>query len=359
MVQLPLVHDVVPTLASALQLVPQPPQLVGVVMFTSQPLLTVLSQLRNPAAHVSSHIPILQPALVVFALPVQSVEQLPQVAGSVMLVSQLVPFMSQSRWVLAHVSTRQLPVAHVAVAFAMAHVVPQLPQLLRERVLVSQPSAMSPLQFAKPAAQVIWHMPLVHVPPVVLGRPVQLLSQVPQVAAWVMSVSQSVSSASQSAVPLGHAPTRHRPAEQTGVVESQTVPQAPQLLGSSARLSQRPSSLQSSLPGLHPARRQVPVSQVPTPLLNVHVELHAPQSVVVSSGVSQPSTSSPLQSAKPASQPPLSAASSIRQVPVDPDTSHRWVATLGKSQTMPHMPQLSGSSSSASHPVSARPSQSL
>lgn len=155
MVQLLLVHDVMPTLASALQLVPQPPQLVGVVMLTSQPLPAWLSQLRKPGEQVSSHIPLLQPAPVVLGRPVQSLVQLPQLAGSVMLVSQLVPFMSQSRWVLAQVSTRQLPVAQVAVAFAMAQVVPQEPQLLRVRVFVSQPSVTSPLQFAKPVAQVI------------------------------------------------------------------------------------------------------------------------------------------------------------------------------------------------------------
>ena len=183
MVQLLLVHDVMPTLASAAQLLPQAPQLVSVAMSTSQPLPTMLSQLRKPGEQVSSHSPPLQPAPVVLSRPVQTLSQAPQLAGSVTLVSQLVPFMSQSRCVSAHVSTTQLPVLQLAVAFAMAQVVPQAPQLLRERVSVSQPSATSPLQFAKPVAQVIWHVPLVHVAPVVLGRPVQSLSQVPQVAA--------------------------------------------------------------------------------------------------------------------------------------------------------------------------------
>lgn len=144
------------TLGSAAQLVPHPPQLAVVLIATSQPSLTVPLQSRKPEAQVNAQVPfVLQPAPDVFGLPMQLLVQLPQVAGCEMLVSQLVLFMSQSRCVDAHVSTKQVPVLHVAVAFAIEQVTPQPPQLPKVRVLVSQPSAMSPLQFAKPVAHVI------------------------------------------------------------------------------------------------------------------------------------------------------------------------------------------------------------
>jgi hypothetical protein len=150
-----IVQVAIATLASVAQLLPQLPQLAGVLMFTSQPLVGVMSQSRNPAPHVNEQLPLLQPAPVVFGLPVQSLAQVPQLAGSDRFVSQLVLSLLQSSCVDAHVSTKQMPVAQVGVALAIEQVVPHVPQDVSVRVLASHPSEASPLQFANPVLHVI------------------------------------------------------------------------------------------------------------------------------------------------------------------------------------------------------------
>jgi len=86
--------------------------------------------------------------------------------------------------------------------------------------------------------------------------------------------------------------------------------------------------LQSSKSALHIPIAQVSVAQVAVAFARMHGVMHAPQSVRVSIGVSQPSLVMPLQSAKP----PLHEASTQRPVA-------QLAVAPGIAQGMPHVPQ--------------------
>ena len=58
----------------------------------------------------------------------------------------------------------QLPLAHVAVAFARLHPTPQPPQLVSVLSGVSQPFDTTPSQLPQPVAhETIWQLPVPHV----------------------------------------------------------------------------------------------------------------------------------------------------------------------------------------------------
>lgn len=80
--QVPLVpHAAAATLVSDAQFTPHMPQLLVVLSAASQPSFCMPLQLPKPAMHVNEHVPLLQPAPVVFGLPAQLLPQVPQLLG--------------------------------------------------------------------------------------------------------------------------------------------------------------------------------------------------------------------------------------------------------------------------------------
>lgn len=111
--------------------VPQPPQLFGSVAGgASQPLPGFLSQSRKPASHAPRpHAPALQTGVALMV--VQTVPQVPQLAGSVAVAASqpLIASMSQSKKPALQVPTVQEPPAvHAGVAFGTSHGVQDVPQ---------------------------------------------------------------------------------------------------------------------------------------------------------------------------------------------------------------------------------------
>lgn len=105
---------------------------------------------------MNEHAPPLQPAPVVFGLPVQSLAHVPQLVGVVSAASQpLPPMLSQSPKPVEHVPRSQLPLVQTDVAFGREQAFPHMPQLLTAPRSVSQPLDMLPSQFAKPLLHVI------------------------------------------------------------------------------------------------------------------------------------------------------------------------------------------------------------
>jgi hypothetical protein len=127
----------------------------------------------------------------------------------------------------------QAPVAWSSVA----QLVPQAPQFAVSFCpSTSQPSAGLMLQCKKPAWQVLPQAPLTQVA-VVFGPAPQALAQAPQFfASESVFVSHPLAtSASQSAVPAGHATSLHAPDTQATVplaAMGQALPQAPQFVRS-------------------------------------------------------------------------------------------------------------------------------
>jgi hypothetical protein len=86
--------------------------------------------------------------------------------------------------------------------------------------------------------------------------------------------------------------------------------------------------LQSAKPALHDEIRQEPVEHVSVALARLHVLPHAPQSVSVSSGVSQPLSASPSQS-------PCLESHANPQSPA----AHVVLASGGATHALLHAPQ--------------------
>jgi hypothetical protein len=134
-----------------------------------------------------------------------------------------------------------------AVQIPLLQTVPQAPQSLGSTSrLASQPLAGLPSQSAKPRLQVAMHVPPVQVE-VALGEE----QTVPQAPQWLGSLAVLVSQPlaglpSQSVKPTLQVASWHWPAVHTAVplAKEQTVPQAPQWLGSLPVLVSQP------LPGL-------------------------------------------------------------------------------------------------------------
>lgn len=117
---------------------------------------------------------------------------------------------------------------------------PQPPQCSRSLVmLVSQPSAASPLQSAKPEGHVVVHRPPTQLCPTAHATP-----HAPQCAALVLvSLSQPLASLpSQLAKVPRHMPSLHAPATQVGMAlaNEHTVPHAPQCCVSERGSTQDP-----------------------------------------------------------------------------------------------------------------------
>ena len=137
---------------------PQPPQLLTVKIFVSQPLLSLLSQLMKPAAQLGVHAnepgepeQVVPPCALLQALP--HAAQLLTVPSVVSQPAAAV----QSAKPAAQLPMVQVPVAHEAPALGNPQGTPQFPQSVKVVTLVSQPLAGLLSQLLKPAAHVGAH----------------------------------------------------------------------------------------------------------------------------------------------------------------------------------------------------------
>jgi hypothetical protein len=174
----------------------------------------------------------------------------------------------QLRKAPVHAATLHTPLLHVELAFAAVHTFPQVPQLFTSvLLLISQPFAAMPSQFAKPALQVA----TAHVPAVHEGVPFAVLQVSPQVPQLPTDVSVLVSQPfvgllSQLPKPALQDATPHAPPTQAAVplVVVHAVPQAPQFPTLVARLVSQPllaSLSQSPKPALQ-VKPHAPAAQV-------------------------------------------------------------------------------------------------
>jgi hypothetical protein len=187
--QTPAVQVVEPL--ALVQPLPQAPQCAVVLFrFVSQPLLrALLSQLPQPALQTMAHAPAEQEALPLVVL--HGALQEPQWVRLVwVFVSQ--PFVatpSQLPQPLEQVPSVQTPLTQVSPAFGRSQSFPQPPQWVRlVLVLASQPLAALPSQSAVPGAQVRLQA---QVPLLQTGVPVgqlQGLPQVPQCSVLVVTL---------------------------------------------------------------------------------------------------------------------------------------------------------------------------
>ncbi len=307
-----------------------------VLVFTSQPLLGLLSQSRKPALHTKEHPPEAHTGEA-FAGAVQTVPQAPQLRGSVWVLVQLPAHsVSPEAQVARHTPAEQTCPAPQALLHA--------PQLARSLwVFTSQPFTALPSQLAKPVSQVVsWHAPLVHADAPLEKR--QVKPQAPQLLTLVSAVSQPLPALpSQSPKPALHW-NAQRPA-QKGVAlagRAQALPQAPQFAGSLARSRQAP--VQSVWPETQVATQAPAAQRCPAP----QALPQAPQ-LALSAWVftSQPFIALLSQLAKPWAHAPR-AQPELTQLPL----------ALAKLQRTPQPPQLVSASRLVSQPFVASPSQS-
>ena len=124
----------------------------------SQPSARPFTQSAWPALQLMPQVAALHVALPPFAL--HCVVHAPHVSGFDKSASQ--PFLglpSQSAKPAAHLLIAHSWCWQLAVALVSAHAEPHAPQLSSVLRSVSQPSLGSPLQSAKPEAQIGWHSP--------------------------------------------------------------------------------------------------------------------------------------------------------------------------------------------------------
>ncbi len=175
-------------------------------------------------------------------------------------------------------------------------------------VLISQPFATLLSQLAKPASQLIAHVPLMHE-----GVPLFVLHPAPQLPQCSTLVFKFVSqpfdaTPSQSPKPMLHDTIVQPPFEQPAVAfgKLHTVPHAPQLFTFVFTFVSQPSEaarLQSANGAAHTSTRQLPIVHFVDAFGSEQALSHVPQfcgSVCVL--ISQPSFETPLQLEKPASQ---------------------------------------------------------
>ncbi len=145
----------------AVQVLPQVPQLSGVLMLVSQPSSARVEQCAKPGEHAEAgtlHTPALQVIPVApdatFGSAVQSCPQAPQLSGLVAKSTQLLP---QAFGVdVGQVETHCGPLAPAAhFGAAVVHFCVQLPQLCASSSEVSQPSSARDEQCAKLARQAV------------------------------------------------------------------------------------------------------------------------------------------------------------------------------------------------------------
>jgi hypothetical protein len=349
----PSVHVPATQLALALarlHVAPHAPQSVSVLMFRSQPLFGLPSQLAKPAAQFGVQAPLTQD--VVPLAFVHCVPQAPQLAVVLSAVSQPLALLASQLPKPALQAPRvQVPVAHEALALARLHVVPHVPQFDKVRRSVSQPLVALPSQLAKLALQV----PRVQVPVVhdalALAR-LHVTPQAPQFESVWMLVSQPLAALLSQLpkpalqVPSWQAPPKHAAEAFEKLHALPHVPQCETLV--LVLVSQPLATLLSQLPKpeLH-AMVQAPPPQPGVPLTDEQAALQAPQcAMLVFVLVSQPLALLASQLPKPTLQVP-----SV-QTPVEHDS-----AAFAKSQTTPQPLQSVVVRMLVSQPLLGLPSQ--
>jgi hypothetical protein len=269
------------------QIVPHAPQFLGsVLVLTSQPSAGLPLQFAKPLLQMSWQIPLVHDAEAALLEP-QTFPHAPQLLTLVlMLVSQpsaglfvqCANPLLQANW--------QIPLVHVGVALFAEHLSPHPPQLLTfVLMLVSQPLAGLPSQFAKPALQTSWQTPLVHVGVALLEE--QTCPHPPQLLTLVLVLVSQPSAGLfvQCAKPLlqvnWQIPLVHN--TEAALLEEHVRPQPPQLLTLVPMLVSQPSFgslLQSANPGLHTSP-QIPLVHVGVALFEEQTCPHVPQFVVL------------------------------------------------------------------------------
>ena len=335
-----------------MQPAPQAPQLAVLVFrFTSQPVDAKPSQSPNPPLQAMAHV-LLEHDGVPF-VPLQEAPQVPQFSELVVVfVSQpLAALPSQLPNPALHVGTQVLD-AHTVEPFGFVQGLPQAPQLERLLVvLVSQPFEALPSQLPNPALQ----DPSVQVP---LGQVVLALAseqaalQSPQSDTVAMLRSQPLLALPSQLLKLAAQLGTQEPVVQVVVPFAfvQAVPQAPQFEVLVDRLISHPlPALPSQLPKppLH-VSEQAPRLHVADALAPLHAEPHDPQLVrLVSVFVSQPLFGLPSQLLKFPLHTGVHAPAT------------QLVEPFAFVQTAPQAPQLLASVEVAvSQPFFALPSQS-
>jgi hypothetical protein len=188
---------------------------VLVCVFTSQPSAGMLLQLPNPELHVPSvQLPVEHDSLAFARL--HAVPQPPQLVSVLSVVSQpLPPLPSQSPRPLMQLAVPHTPLTQFGVPPAVEQALPQVLQWLTFVLrLISQPLAVLPSQFAKPALQPITQLPDGQVGDA-LALP-QMLPQPPQFVVVLMSdVSQPLAALpSQFPQLASQVPSVHTPPTQ-------------------------------------------------------------------------------------------------------------------------------------------------
>jgi hypothetical protein len=219
------------------------------------------------------------------------------------------------------------------VAFARVQAVAHPPQFASVVSGVSQPFAALASQLPKPELQV----PMAQVPDAQLALAlarVQVVPQPPQFETVVSGASQPFAAlASQLPKPGLQAPRAQLPVAQLEAAFdiTQGVPHAPQSVAVVSGASQPLTAPRSQLPKpeLQPSSVQLPAEQLAVAWARVHAAPHAPQLASVSSEVSQPLAAIESQSAKPALQ------EAVSQFPA----AQVGVASA-RVQAVPHAPQL-------------------
>jgi hypothetical protein len=270
--QLPPAHAGVPFAME--QALPQAPQWPTVVLvLVSQPSAGLPLQLPKPGLQLATaQVPFTHAALP-FAME-QAFPQAPQLLTSLPTLTSQPSATAPLQFTqpASQLAMLHVPLVHTGVPCGMLHTFPQAPQLLEfEAVPVSQPSAGLLLQSPVPGLQLaIWQLPPTHTE--VPFATVQMRPQPPQSPRLVsVFVSQpSAGSPLQSAKPGAQLPMVQAPAVHSGVPfgELHVTPQLPQFASSSCVLTSQPSArfpLQSAKPGSQ-MPPHVPPLQSGTPL---------------------------------------------------------------------------------------------
>jgi hypothetical protein len=289
---------------------PQPPQFATLVLVLVSQSVPFWSQSAHGAVHtLTLHTWLTHLAL---ALPiVQIVPQPPQLPASLpMFVSQpLATLPSQSAQPASHLPTLHADATHEGVACGTTQAEPQPPQLSTLVVVsVGQVPSAFGSQSPSPGRQLLTpHNPFVHVAePSVVSH---TLPHVPQLltSALVFFSQPLTVLASQSEKPavqvIWQAEATH---EGVPLVLGQTLPHVVQLLASMLVLTSQPlvgSPSQSAKGGVHVPTMQAPPLQVEVACGKLHGVSHAPQwSESVFRFVSQPFVASPSQLPLPSKQ---------------------------------------------------------
>lgn len=297
---------------------PHAPQSESVRSDVSHPLPTLPSQSAHPGSHAAiAHAPPLH-AATAFA-GAQARPQPPQWSRLPAVSTHAAP-QSESPGSHAARHARPPPALSLQTGVAPAHATPQPPQSLAVSRLASQPFDAIPSQSAQPGSQAtIAQLPLAHVS--LPCASAHVVPHAPQLDSVSSGVSQpSLAIALQSPRPGSHAAIPHPAGVHPGAPRSTAPHASPHavqsvVVPSATSHPSATSPLQSAQPGSHAETRHVPPLHDPVACEGAQGEPHAPQCAIPTSGVSHPSAASSLQSPHPGAQRSI-VHSEVKQVGV-------------------------------------------